>query len=108
MKVLGILGFVLYVMHCGLCAKSNGVLLRFVSVSCSSSNKTCVDWLCFVRPFSRTVTTLNIRTTFLRPMYQVYADVALDYKYGTIYREVCCCAIIELNNELKMYLQLGN
>lgn len=73
MKVLTNLVIVLF-MNSGFSENSlNEVtVLRLKSVTCNSSNITVADYVCFIKAFSRTITTLNVKGTSLRPLNEFY------------------------------------
>ena len=63
--------------------------LRFKAVTCQADNKTIMFNFCNLKPVSRTIVFLNFGFKFIETFSKpVYVQMILNYKYGTIYRQV--------------------
>lgn len=62
---------------------------RFRSIKCESNTSIVIIKYCYLKPVSRQVVTLNIGGKILFPINKpVYGQVTVNYRYGTIYRQV--------------------
>lgn len=62
---------------------------RFRSIECRADNYTSSIKYCFIKAFSRRVTTLNVGIKQIRPANKpVFVQMVLFYRYGNVYREV--------------------
>lgn len=53
-------------------SSENVQLFRYTKAECSSSNISVIDIYCFVRAYSRTLTTLNVGGTLIKNYTKVY------------------------------------
>ena len=62
---------------------------RFKSIKCQTDNRTLIMRYCYLKALSRAVVILNIGLTFAVPYTKpYYVQLILNYRYGTIFREV--------------------
>ena len=62
---------------------------RFRGVNCSSYEKFIAEFtFCYVKAYSRKVTTLNFGINFKKPLKHVFVQLFAYYRYGNIYREI--------------------
>lgn len=62
---------------------------RFKSLKCESNATVVKNRFCYLKPVSRQVVTLNIGASCLIPINKpAYGQVIINYRYGTIYRQV--------------------
>ncbi|CAO1349163.1 unnamed protein product [Diamesa hyperborea] len=62
--------------------------VRFNKAVCNSSGISTTSHFCYVKAYSRTLTTLNIGYNLTRNLDNFFVKHRLEYKYGTIYRTV--------------------
>ena len=78
------------------CSKEFGEFSgRLKKVECNSSGISTRSFLCYVKAYSRTHTTLNVGINLTRNIDNFYVKHRLEYKYGTIYRTVMNPAAID-------------
>jgi hypothetical protein len=65
-------------------------IARFKSAECKNfDNTTIVVSKCFVKAYSRSLSTFNIVNTIVKPVTKpVYLQFIMHYRYGLIYREI--------------------
>lgn len=62
---------------------------RFRSIECQADNYTAFVEYCYIKAYSRRVTTVNVLFKNLRPSdAPIWVQMILYYRYGNIYREV--------------------
>ena len=62
---------------------------RFKSIKCQADNITILFKFCFMKAISRKMVTMNLGVTFLVPYTKpYYVQFILNYRYGTIFRQV--------------------
>ncbi|CAO1419125.1 unnamed protein product [Diamesa serratosioi] len=61
---------------------------RFFKVECSSSGLTLKAPICFVKAYSRNLTTVNFSVVLKRDLMKVYCKYDIEYKYGSFYRNL--------------------
>lgn len=62
---------------------------RFKSIKCESNTTLVIIRYCFIKPVSRQVVTLNIGTNIILSIGKPsYVRVIVNYRYGTIFRQV--------------------
>ncbi|CAO1364310.1 unnamed protein product [Diamesa hyperborea] len=69
--------------------------IRYTKTECSSSNKSVDAYFCFVKAYSRSVTTLNFGVNITKPLNFINILHIMEYKYGTIYRSVVETPVFE-------------
>lgn len=76
--------------------KRENFLLRFRSVKCQNfDNSTAIFSFCFIKAYSPTVTTLNFRFEVFRDLKTFFIQIIVDYRYGTVYREVLNTKLVD-------------
>ena len=84
--------------------------LKFRSVKCEIfDNSSVLTKFCFVKPISRSVSSLNLGFDVIKPLYSIIMQVIGYYRYGNVYREVMntnlvnfCAVMNGLDNNLLM------
>ncbi|KAG5669398.1 hypothetical protein PVAND_017285 [Polypedilum vanderplanki] len=88
-------------------------LIRFRAVQCKSYNESLAKIkFCYVKAYSRTITTLNIGTELMGSTNSLFVRMVSFYRYGTIYREIMdtkwidWCAIMK-GADYNLFLKLA-
>lgn len=69
---------------------------RFRSIECLADNYTAFVEYCYIKAYSRRVTTVNVLFKNLKPSDSpIWVQMILYYRYGTIYREVINTKLID-------------
>lgn len=68
---------------------------RFRAVDCKNlHNSTAYITKCFIKNYSRSVSTLNFAVKTVKPLVNIYLQLVVSYRYGNIYREVMDTKVI--------------
>lgn len=71
--------------------------IKFRSVECENfDNSTAMFTFCFVKPLSRTVTSLNFGYEIFKPLNSIFIQIIAFFRYGNIYREILDTKVIDL------------
>lgn len=69
---------------------------RFTSIKCSGSSMNTTKYhFCFVKAYSRTVSTLNFGITLNRDLNKIYVKFSADYKYGAVFQNILNLPVFE-------------
>jgi len=83
--------------------------IHFKSIQCKVSGKTAfANFTCFTKAYSRTLTTVTVEGYSKRNLSAMFAEGHLEYKYGTIYREVMKASNVNLCQILKQKANIAN
>lgn len=116
MNLLNIANFLLFLIFQKYtdCAPKNNYSfgVRFKAITCQADNKTIVFNFCNLKPVSRTTVFLNIGFKVTESISKpIYVQMILNYKYGTIFRQVLdtkqleWCALMD-GSESNLFIKL--
>lgn len=96
--------------------KNSIYFTKFRSVKCENfDNSSAILSFCFVKPISRTVTSLNFGLEIFKPLNSFFLRLIANFRYGNIYREIVDTKIVdfcgamsgtEFNPFLKMSIEI--
>lgn len=73
-----------------------GYSYRFTSTNCSgSSMNTTSNHFCFVKAYSKSVSTMNFGLTLIRDLNQLFLKYSIDFKYGAVFRPIMDPPVLE-------------
>ena len=74
-----------------------GYSYRFTSVKCSNGSalQTTKDQFCYIKNFSRNLSTINFGLTVTRPLNIIYLKYSIDFKYGAVFRNIINPPVLE-------------